>query len=294
MFYRRKVILALLQSSGSKINKLRIQKLIFLFAQRKKNPDYEFIPYKFGCYSYSLNADLITMIKKGNITEDETSFFTNNNTNYVKSLEKEDQKILNEVLQVYGSMDNDKLIKHTYINFPYYAINSLIAKDILTEEQQQKVNFQKAKTEEIGIHTIGYEGVSLEAYINKLIKNNIKLLVDVRRNPLSQKYGFSKTAISKFCGSVGIDYVHIPEVGIDSSQRQELNSQADYDSLFKTYSLTTLIETEKYQKEILNLLSKYKRIALTCFEADICQCHRKPLVESIAKIATFDINVKHI
>ena len=63
MFYRRKIILSLLQLLGDEVEKTKLQKLLFLFSQRKQNPEYEFVPYKFGCYSYSAGADLKTMIK---------------------------------------------------------------------------------------------------------------------------------------------------------------------------------------------------------------------------------------
>jgi len=49
------------------------------------------------------------------------------------------------------------------------------------------------------LFTIGYEGISLEEYFNRLIKNDVKVLVDVRNNPLSMKFGFSKTQLKRFC-----------------------------------------------------------------------------------------------
>ena len=118
--------------------------------------------------------------------------------------------------------------------------------------------------------------------------------MDVRRNPLSQKYGFSKKLLSSFCERLDIKYVHIPEVGIDSSKRQELNNQQDYDSLFEDYKYTVLEETDSSQKQILELLEKYERIALTCFEADICQCHRTHLAEKIKNSPTFKYKLQHI
>jgi uncharacterized protein (DUF488 family) len=42
------------------------------------------------------------------------------------------------------------------------------------------------------------------------------------------------------------------------------------------------------------LLKKYKRIALTCFEANICQCHRKHLAEAITSLPGFSYELKHI
>ncbi|HEX8577920.1 MAG TPA: DUF488 family protein [Flavobacterium sp.] len=294
MFYRRKIILALIQKLGGELEKIRIQKLLFLLSQKKKNPEYEFIPYKFGCYSYSANADLVTMVKNGSLTENENLFIKNDATDYIKILKPADQKILLEVVGLYGNMSSNSLIKHTYVNFPYYAINSTIVSNVLDEIQIQRVIGQRPTANETVLFTIGYEGVSLEAYLNKLVSNNIKLLVDVRKNPLSMKFGFSKSLLKKYCGSLGVSYIHIPEVGIDSDQRQELNTQNDYDILFDKYKKTTLFDTKSNQEEIIALLIKYNRIALTCFEADVCQCHRKSLAESIEKFSTFDYSVKHI
>jgi uncharacterized protein (DUF488 family) len=124
-------------------------------------------------------------------------------------------------------------MKHTYLSFPYYAINSKTAKDLLHDEQYQKIIKARPLNSNTILFTIGYEGISLEEYLNRLIKNDVKLLIDVRNNPVSMKFGFSKSQIQKYCESLGIEYMHIPEVGIISKQRQELNSQKDYDNLFE-------------------------------------------------------------
>jgi uncharacterized protein (DUF488 family) len=128
----------------------------------------------------------------------------------------------------------------------------------------------------------------------KRVKNDVKLLVDVRNNPLSMKYGFSKNQLKKYCESLGIQYIHIPEVGIQSEQRQELNTQKDYDELFAVYRKSNLSKTVSSQQYILSLLEEHKRIALTCFEANICQCHRKHLAEAIENLPGFKYDVKHI
>lgn len=279
---------------GGKLEKIRIQKLLFLFSQKKKNPEYEFIPYKFGCYSFSAKADLNTMIKNSNLIENENYFIKNIPDDFVKTLKIEDKKILNEVVQLYGGMSSSNLVKHTYINYPYYAINSTIVNNVLDQTQLKKVSDFKKEGNETILFTIGYEGISLEKYLNKLVTNNVKLLVDVRKNPLSMKFGFSKSLLKKYCERLNIEYIHIPEVGINSDQRQELHTQADYDALFESYKKTTLKETIIYQENIIELLLKYHRIALTCFEADVCQCHRKHLAETIEKKAIFDYQVKHI
>lgn len=92
MFYRRKIILALIQVLGGELEKLRIQKLLFLYSQKKKDPEYEFVPYKFGCYSFSANANLSTMVKKGSLDENENFFIKNDTDDYLKTLKANDEK----------------------------------------------------------------------------------------------------------------------------------------------------------------------------------------------------------
>lgn len=294
MFYRRKIILALLQIFDGQLDKIRLQKLLFLFSQKQSKAEYNFIPYKFGCYSYSANADMMTMIAKGFLSQDEKTFTKKDPTDYLNQLKPADLKLLLEVKANYGKMSSNALIKHTYINFPFYAIKSEVAENILNKEELEKVTKAKPKSNKTILFTIGYEGISLEEYLVRLLKNDVKVLVDVRNNPLSMKYGFSKSQLKKFCGSLGIEYVHIPEVGIQGDQRRELNTQSDYDKLFAIYRKNNLSKTITQQQQILNLLKQYKRIALTCFEANICQCHRKHLAEAIEKLPGFDYEVKHI
>lgn len=195
---------------GGELEKLRIQKLLFLYSQRKKQSEYDFIPYKFGCYSYSANADLTTMVKKEQLIESENCFIKNDERDFVKTLKAEDKKHLEEVVALYGNMSNSALIKHTYINFPYYAIRSTIAHKILDKKYLDKINKKIPTTNEVALFTIGYEGLSLEKYLNKLVQNDVRLLVDVRKNPLSMKFGFSKTLLKKYCQSLNIDKLFSP------------------------------------------------------------------------------------
>ncbi len=294
MFYRRKIILSLIELLGGEVEKLRFQKLLFLYAMRKQEPEYDFVPYKFGCYSYSAKADMNTMVKKGYLTESENKYGKLDSTNYLQKLKTADRNILQEVVLDYGQMSSNTLIKHTYLNFPFYAIRSTIAKDILPGQLYDRVEKALPKNEETTLFTIGYEGISLEMYLQKLVRNNVKLLVDVRKNPLSMKFGFSKTLLKRYCNSLGIEYMHIPEVGINSEKRQQLDTQSDYDRLFSEYCQTTLQDTLVEQNRILVLLKDYKRIALTCFEAEPCQCHRTYLADAIKELPDFQYEVKHL
>jgi len=294
MFYRRKLLLSLLEIFGNELEKIRLQKLLFLLTKKQVKQDYEFVPYKFGCYSFSANADLTAMVKKGLIKETDSSFRKNDNISYFELLRPLDKKLINDTKEFYGSMNSNSLMRHTYINHPFWAIKSLVAKDILTPDLYKRVEDAKPKIEETILYTIGYEGISLENYFLKLLSNDVKVLVDVRRNPLSMKFGFSKTLLQRYCKALEIEYIHFPEVGIHSNERQELNSQNDYDELFQNYKSASLPKTIDTQNLIIDILERKHRIALTCFEANICQCHRKHLAEAIILNPRFKYKMKHI
>lgn len=283
-----------MQAFDGHLPKISLQKLLFLFANRQSKSDYDFVPYKYGCYSFSANADLIAMVRHGQLSEDQTSFTKIDLVDYVKTLNEKDKKILIDIKNTYGKLTQTSLMKWTYLNYQYYAINSLKAKEILTDEQYGKVLNAKPVNNKTVLYTIGYEGISLEEYLNRLIKNDVKVLVDVRNNALSMKFGFSKTQLKSFCASLNIEYLLIPEVGIQSEQRQQLKTQTDYDKLFEVYKKQNLKKTTSQQQQILNLLKDKKRIALTCFETNICQCHRKHLAEAIIKLPECDFELKHI
>jgi len=295
MYYRRKIILSLLQVFDGELEKVQLQKLLFLFTRfQKDKKTYDFVPYKFGCYSFQANADLSTLKKYGIVSDTTKSWKKEDEVNYLIELTKEDKKTISDFRQIYANKTSDDLINLTYKRYPYFAINSTVSEEYLNKEELQNLDNYRSFENEIVLFTIGYQGISLEAYLNKLIKNNIKVLCDVRKNALSMKYGFSKSQLKNACNGVGIEYIHIPEVGIDSEQRRELKTQTDYDVLFEEYKNLNLKKSIDSQTEILKLLKMNRRIALTCFEADICQCHRKHLSEAITNLKGFKYTLEHL
>jgi uncharacterized protein (DUF488 family) len=194
----------------------------------------------------------------------------------------------------YAQFSADDLIKHTYREFPYYAVKSTIAKKVLNNAELNVVYNYVPKNTKTILYTIGYEGDSLEKYLNKLILNDVKVLCDVRKNALSMKYGFSKSQLQNACKNVGISYIHIPALGIASDKRQSLETQKDYDRLFAEYERTTLQDNKPAIKEVFNILLEHKRIAVTCFEAHHCQCHRGRLANAITMLPEWKYELKHL
>jgi len=47
-------------------------------------------------------------------------------TNHVSTLKVKDKEFLKQVVADYGQMNNSALIKHIYLNYPFYAVHSSI------------------------------------------------------------------------------------------------------------------------------------------------------------------------
>jgi len=296
LYYRRKIVLALLEVFGGQLTAKSLQKYLFLFTRAQSVKAFDFIPYRYGCFSFQANQDLATMEKYGylEIAEEQTGRFIKlkRNENFLEMLDMFDRQALLDVKAEFGPMSQTELICYTYRKYPYYAIKSTIAHEILSKEELATVEKQKRTFTEPQLFSIGYEGITLETYINKLIINDVHVLCDVRKNAYSQKYGFSKSQLQKACTGVGIRYLHVPELGIESEQRQELHSQADYDRLFDRYEKTTLINNHSVLLKIRAIIDSDKRVALTCFEKNPLQCHRSRVAKALIQLPDINYTLK--
>lgn len=272
-YHRQQYLLALLELAGGVLSKMDLQKLLFLAEQGTKNAHYDFIPYHYGCYSFQAQSDIELMESRGWLTIDGNHL--NLNGSIVRHLTQSVIQHIKYILAKYNAYRGNELVRYIYENYPYFAINSKIAKTILSQEAYQSVQ-QSAESlgqEQSVLFTIGYEGLTLEQYINQLIQNDVKLLCDVRINPLSRKFGFSKSTLSHVLPQIGIGYMHVPELGIESEKRAHLEEKQDYTRLFKAYRLTLPQKTTGIDK-VRHLLEQHQRIALTCFEKEHDECHR--------------------
>ena len=180
------------------------------------------------------------------------------------------------------------------MDYPEYACRSRILSDILTPDEINQIERSWNTDQTSCLFTIGYEGLSIDAYLNRLISNNIKALIDVRKNPISMKYGFSKTKLQHYLENAGLKYIHIPELGIPSEMRTNLKDTADYKRLFQYYRSEILPKQSNALEKLKNLHSKYTRIALTCYEADYNSCHRHKIVEYLQSDCSYTTNVFHL
>ncbi len=298
MYYRRKLLLGILEEFGGILNNTIFQKILFLVTRKQEDKSYDFVPYKFGSFSFQANQDLLTLTKNDIVThsreQKKSNWTLKLNDNYLSQLKKEDQSALFQTKKEIKNLTPNELVKYTYVNYPYWATKSQIAEEILSPKELEKVNSQKRTINEPAFFTIGYEGVSLETYLNKLIINDVRLLCDVRKNSLSMKYGFSKSQLKNACQSIGIDFIHIPQLGIDSNKRTDLKTINDYNKLFDEYERTTLVENHDFLIQLSRLALKFKRIAITCFEKEPCMCHRSRVANSLKNLPAWDIHQKNL
>jgi len=264
----------------------------------QEEKSFDFVPYSFGCYSFSANQDLLTLKKYGIVKEqhaDQNQYWVkSDDVDYMNQLTKQDYASVKIVAQDFRQLDQNKLIQYTYQKYPYYAINSKIAAKLLDQESMSRINEQKRVINEPTLFNIGYEGRSVEQFVNQLIIHDIKILIDVRKNALSMKYGFSKSQISRICESMNIKYIHIPELGIDSEKRKDLKGVEDYSKLFQEYENTVLLQAEKNIREIIENLKIYNRVALMCFERDVSMCHRGRVITCLNKLLKGTIPIRNL
>lgn len=296
LYTRQKKLLSLLQACGGKLGATDFQKLLFLYSQLEESESsYDFVPYRFGCYSFQATADKKKLVELEHLMDADDWILRSSRINYCSALKTVDREGIERFSKNNKRLRGKSLITHIYKNYPYYAINSEIVDDYLDKKESNIVRKLKPKKDRTMVFaTIGYEGESIENYINRLIKNRISLLVDVRKNPLSRKFGFSKKSLSSILEKFNISYKHMPELGIDSSDRKELNCQKDYDDLFDKYEKSVIsINTDALSRLYDSCLSQ-RRVAITCFEKGHLQCHRSRVATAITKLSKGKLPALHI
>ena len=288
MYYRRKLILSIFEVFGGSLTAKQFQKYLFLITKRQEVRSFDFMPYYYGCFSFQANYDMSVLMKMRYLEIIDSPAGRRINlirqSNCLSELTAPDIRAVTQVKLEFGRMSQRELIRYTYIRYPYYAIKSKISCDILTPKELMIVDKQRKEFDNKTLFTIGYEGRSIDAYMNSLINNGVRVLCDVRKNAISQKYGFSRNHLEKACAAVGIRYLHFPELGIESDLRRELHEQQDYDALFDAYRRTTLIDNWNSILKLRSIIDNEGRIALTCFEKNPQLCHRSIIAAALMNL----------
>jgi hypothetical protein len=292
MYYRRKVLLALLEAFGGRLSKTDCEKLLFLFCQTSQSNYYDFYPYQFGGFSLISYYDKNVLTNDGFLESGEDFVLTLKDS-FIDKLKHNDKKVLSTLVNR-TKLRGDALIKTIYQEYPYYALKSKIVTRLLTPDEIKWASLSWNLETTPCLFTIGYEGLTIDAFLNKLIKNNIHALIDVRNNPFSMKYGFSKPRFQNYVESIGIKYYHLPQLGIPSELRKGLRTKESYTSLFTYYENSILPNNLVHLRKIEQIIAEHLRAALTCFEAYYQSCHRHKITDYLNQEPGFNVKISHL
>ncbi len=292
-YNRQKLLLFFLEHAGGTLTKMDLQKLLFLYLEETDTHHYAFVPYRFGCYSFLANDDLDLLQKRGWLKQNNNKLRLHTSITLLPWARNNSERIAVGRWLKNKLHRGQTLVREIYRKYPYYAINSEIKEQLLDKKELALVHQAGliSGSDKKSIYTIGYEGLHIEDYINKLIRNGIKFLCDVRQNPVSRKYGFSKRNLSTLLPKFGIKYIHIPELGIDSINRKDLKNSRDYEILFNDYR-KSLPGRQFGLTRIMKEFKTQNRIALTCFEREAQNCHRHCISDFLA--LHYGITVCHL
>ncbi len=136
------------------------------------------------------------------------------------------------------------------------------------------------------LHTIGYEGSSIEDFLSTLGRVGIELLIDVRDVPISRKKGFSKSRLSGALQSKGINYLHLKALGDPKPGRVAAREGRidDFRRIFNAH-----LRSAAAQEGLAHSVAAAQdcHACLMCFERDHQNCHRCIVAEEMARRGGF-------
>ncbi|MCY2930468.1 MAG: DUF488 domain-containing protein [Planctomycetota bacterium] len=278
MLTRQKCLLYMIERAGRAVGHLELTKWAFLVARETRSAGggsfYDFVPYLYGPFSFTLFREADTLVREGYLRETkdgkawERGDGANGNTDTLSPAIRFD---VAGVVERFARRASDELVDYVYTGFPWYTANSRIKR--LAERQ----NAMPA------VYTVGYERWSVDRLLDEVMLAGISRIIDVRSNPVARRYGFHRSSLSRVAGKVGLEYVHVPEVGIPSSLRHDLDGMEDYDRLFDHYTNTLLPSQPDAVRRVSDLVIQ-KASVLLCMEADPALCHRTRLAAIISSM----------
>ena len=130
--------------------------------------------------------------------------------------------------------------------------------------------------------TIGYERATQADLIARLKAAGVEVLIDVRAVAASRRAGFSKTLLAASLNEAGIGYVHLRQLGTPKPGRDAARKGhvAKMHEIFKAHMVEPGAQLELAKAKEF---AREKKVALLCYEADACGCHRTILANWICE-----------
>ena len=290
MLIRQKALLAMLSQADKLLSPTIFVKLVFLVRHETRlsahHPFYDFLPYKYGPFSFTLYRESGTLRRDGYLTPEEDNVGLSEqmltlSERRIQELPRDIRVAVEDVVTRHGGKGQAALVAEVYRCYPWFASRS----ELCNLRPCPVAPPSKPRT---AVYTAGYEGKSVDRFFNDLLRAGIQLVIDVRARPLSRKYGFSGKRFSDIASRLGIGYRHIPRLGIPSELRAHLSTYASYQRLLKRYQREMLPQLEE-EVELVGQIMRQTPAVLMCVERDVRCCHRGRLAEAIARRSGLEV-----
>lgn len=273
MLNRQKALIELVRLGGGVVDRMVLTKWAFLVRHetdsRGGNTFYDFVPYQYGPFSFGLYQDIGKLVMSGHLREEGRQAWS---LGQVPASRPEGaiRTDLAETVGRFRTLSRGDLVDYVYSGHPHFTIHSQIKR------------LAEPPVAARGLFTAGYEGKSIDGFLDGLIRAGVRRLIDVRRNPVARCYGFHRSTLARLCEHLEIEYAHVPELGIPSEQRRHLNSADDYSELFRNYEAVTLKSECKAIDSVCGMAVDRPSVVV-CREADPRCCHRARLAVPVGR-----------
>jgi len=139
------------------------------------------------------------------------------------------------------------------------------------------------------VATIGYEGATVQGFLDALRDEGVDLLVDVRAVASSRRPGFSKSRLAANLGEAGIEYLHLRALGTPADGRAAARAgrHDEMRAIFREQLAT--LEARDALGTVAELVRAGRRVCLLCFEADPAHCHRTIVAQALGERLPVDV-----
>jgi uncharacterized protein (DUF488 family) len=283
MLGRERVVLHALMTAGLPREKLTLVKMLFLVRQEtdvgRQIPFYDFLPYQFGPFSFVLYNDLRRLTETGLLSDagDQLALAPSGRAlGAIRPLTPAIAGAVASVVARYGTMSTRQLVRHVYRHYPWYASRSRL------------VPATPRNPAPPAAYTVGYEGRSLDAFIDLLLRRGVARVLDVRKNAYSMKYGFTGAALRSTCEKCGLSYHHMPELGVPSVDRRDLSTPEAVERVLGHYETDILPMQAAAVRRVADYQAELPS-ALLCYEADASSCHRGRLAAAVGAMSGLEV-----
>ncbi len=281
---RQKLLVTLLQEAGGTAPRISFMKWLFLLSQETdwgiSECPYEFVPYRYGPFSFVAYHDLRKLESMGVVQQAEGAFVLCEGDAPGSSTALD---AVREVVGKYGQHSPDELMADVYSRYDWFAM--------LTERPELAEHIPQRGLAEPAVYTLGYAGRNLDGFLYLLLERELAGVIDVRSSPRSRVYGFAGTTLERNLGELGLQYVAMPELGIPSEARQDIGSTAKRSALLEQYG-EWLDETQTDSVAQVAALMTDAPLALMCMESEATDCHRSVLATAVNDVA--GLGVTHL